>query len=69
MTKEAGAVRRKIPATDKAVTLIVDRLKKGGRLIYVTHALGWPSPTAHSSANSSHCLTPSPLEGKNEQIN
>lgn len=33
--KVAGAVRREIPSIDKAVTLIVDRLKKGGRLIYV----------------------------------
>ena len=33
--KVAEAVRREIPAIDKAVDLIVERLKKGGRLIYV----------------------------------
>ena len=33
--KVAEAVRREIPAIDKVVDLIVERLKKGGRLIYV----------------------------------
>jgi len=33
--KVAGAVRAEIPAIKKAVDMIVDRMKKGGRLFYV----------------------------------